>query len=356
MAKKTLKKNKPRKQVNKPEATPEQIQDMARRYREIYPGMTYEDIFNQRDQVHREMAGYSNKQGIENELRDYNEGEVLSPYESIFPGYRPITDFEGNIIGYELDPEYVGRDPYADFSPEQQYVEPSTQVNEPVNEPVGGPVDEYIEEINESKDNEVPDDSLNYVRYIPTVPEINLEPSANLKPNANVKGVSISVNRDITSMDELVDDSSPAEPEYSLNDQEYFPTTLNSSTYSPKIMEQEPQLSDTTYSRIYDNRTPSKSKVRRKVLLPGEIFANMDSLSKIIYELQKMQQGYSSKGPTPEAIALQNYAYEQLYPTYTMQHPLTYEQWTMHPISYPSIPKLGLFFNPINRKYVSVRN
>ena len=346
MTKKTLKKNKPRKQINKPEATPEQIQEMARRYREIYPGMTYEDIYNQRDQVHREMAGYSNRQGIENELRDYNKGEVLSPYESIFPGYRPVTDFEGNIIGYELDPEYVGRDPYADFSPEQQYVEPSTQVNEPVNE--------RIEETNESEDYEVPDDSLNYVRYIPTVPEINLEPSAKLKPNANVKGVS--VNRDITSMDELVDDGSSTEPEYSLSGQEYFPTTLNRSVYSPKIMEQEPQLSDTTYSYIYDNRTPSKSKVRRKVLLPEEIFANMDNLSKIMYELQKIQEMYSGKGLTPEAIALQDYAYEQLYPTYTMPHPLTYEQWTMHPISYPNIPKLGLFFNPINRKYVSVKN
>ena len=92
--------------VTKPQATEEQMLDMARRYRTVYPWDTPESIFKARNKVHEEMAWYSNPEEIDHYMRDYkdepnNVRHTLAPMVPIFPGYQPIRNSSGTVIGYE---------------------------------------------------------------------------------------------------------------------------------------------------------------------------------------------------------------------------------------------------------------
>ena len=96
--------NKTRRRV-KPQATEEQMLDMARRYRVSYPWDTPESIYNARNKVHEEMAQYSNPEIIDKYIRNYEDEpsnlmHTLIPMNYIFPGYQPIVS-NGNVTGYE---------------------------------------------------------------------------------------------------------------------------------------------------------------------------------------------------------------------------------------------------------------
>ena len=159
-------------------------------------------------------------------------------------------------------------------------------------------------------------------------------------------------------LDDYVDDQQVTPVIPVTYDGDYFPTTLNTRVYSPAIREElmeEPNLDDDTYSRIYGNRVPSTSTVREKVMLPEEQFINLSDQDKIKYDIDKLSNDNKHRWTlSPQAEALLNYQYELDNPTNELPHPLTYEQWMMHPVSYPNIPQVGVYFGPITRRYVKI--
>lgn len=338
----------------KPIATDEQIRDMAKRYRESYVGETPYDIYTRRSGVHEEMSKYSNQQEIYDALNNYEtkynvssnpeSGMVLTPFKDIFPGYQPTYD-NGNVSGFEVIPNFsqvpngytaVIGDQQSNntdniFAPDFK----STYVWYKKDEPS---LEEEDSSLNDLSSTYLYEPSAAYVQ-----PELEESPIDNIVDNT--------VNDTINTNEEIL-------ANYSF-DNDYFPTTLNRSVYAPRVSSPsdfEPELNDEEYARVYENRTPSTSQAREKVRLPEEIFANMTSLNKIMHDMQDIQRRRSYGSLTPQVVNLQNYAYEQLHPTYILPHPLTYDQWLMHPVTYPYIPQLGFFFNPKIRKYVYVKN
>lgn len=95
----------------KPIATKEQIQNIVDRYNRFNKGNTPEQIYNERDAIHREMSKYSNADEIYREIvkdRDTSpdgESYVIIPKEAgVFPGYQPT--YEESEYGDKYISEY----------------------------------------------------------------------------------------------------------------------------------------------------------------------------------------------------------------------------------------------------------
>lgn len=372
----------------KRKASRDEIIQLATQYNLFHVNNTPQDIYEIRDNIHKQMSKYSNMQEINDALRhpekygisvDPDDPEyVLIPLDkyNVFPGYEPVRGnregfLENSVTGYRVRDNLIpeGAIPVSNLSEEeiaklieeQNLYKPDFQNTfqfYTYPKETQSVEQEVIEDNEDDEDYTTQDifpsafyDDLKYFKtqypkqdisqFNPVVQDIDQNINQTEETPTNVE----SEDNEIKTIDSLIN--------------EYFPTTLNQSVYAPSIdsaLNMKPELSEQTDSKIFGNKVPSRSKAKKKVYNPDEAFVNMNSLDKTMYDLNKLNRSKYRFNLSPGSENLLNYLYEQLNPWYNMQHPLTEEQFFMHPIMYSFIPQLGFYFNPISRKYVYVKN